>query len=623
MFLYLLSLLFFTLQNPLDQAKSLYQEKKHDSTILVLDAIPESSYGKYNLKANVYYDQSKYDSAIRYLHLALDHIDEVQAKDRVNTLNQLGQAYEKIGKFDQSLEVLFEALRIQEAGDSTLSREENLILLSRIQLTIGTVLDAMGQSQKAVGYYHQVIAIRKELKDSLGITRTYNNLGIIYKNRSLYDSALSYYQLANEFLPRTSNPQAIHWQLATNIGNVHKRMAHYDSAEHYYARAIDLAQTLNRPTLLSDSYYNMASYWHDRKKYPRSETEFLKALEISSKTENELELYYIHGAMSELYAAWGKKDLAYEQLLKTNEYRDILFQEEKEKAIAETLTKYETEKKEQQIALQNAEIAQHQAQNQRNLIIILALASVVLLLIALAWSVKNQAKKKQAILLHEAQIRLQEVEIAATIHSQEKERSRFAQDLHDGFGQLISILMLHVKSLRSGQDPLAVSENSSKILDSMYDELKSICFNLMPQTLVRFGLKPALQEFVERINYSGKIQIETQFTGIERRLEDIQEISLYRISQEWINNIIKYSDATHVVIQLSKDDEKLLLSIEDDGSGFDPEKLKNSSGNGWRNMNARARILKGNIKIVTAPGIPGTRFTLNAKLAEMMSPVLA
>jgi signal transduction histidine kinase len=168
-----------------------------------------------------------------------------------------------------------------------------------------------------------------------------------------------------------------------------------------------------------------------------------------------------------------------------------------------------------------------------------------------------------------------------------------------------------------------ILQSSGKILEEMYDEVKAICFNLMPETLVRYGLVPGIREFAQKINDTGKVTINVHTKGWEENLSDIQKISLYRLTQEWINNVIKYSNADQVEVILEKDWNQLQLQIRDNGSGFDPEALKKGKGNGWRNMNSRAKILKGDMKILSSIEQKGSTFQLVANLEEILLPETA
>lgn len=218
----------------------------------------------------------------------------------------------------------------------------------------------------------------------------------------------------------------------------------------------------------------------------------------------------------------------------------------------------------------------------------------------------------------------QELVMQAIVRGQEQERNRFARDLHDGFGQMISALNLNLRGLQSvrGTDlenRMEVFNASSEILKNMHTELKNICFDLMPQTLIKHGLGAAIEEFAERIHASGQKSVEVHVHGLDERLTELQEISVYRIAQEWVNNILKYSDAQHITLQITRDEDELTLLIEDDGMGFDRQLLIDGKGNGWRNMQSRANLISGEIELDTTPGMRGNAFILNAKLNQTVT----
>jgi len=128
----------------------------------------------------------------------------------------------------------------------------------------------------------------------------------------------------------------------------------------------------------------------------------------------------------------------------------------------------------------------------------------------------------------------------------------------------------------------------------------------MPQTLIQHGLLPALQEMALRVNQTGKISIHVNGYDIPERLNEVHEISLYRIIQEWTNNVIKYANASIVEIQLIRHEEEINITIEDNGSGFDTTKLELSKGNGWKNIKSRINLIKGDLDIDSAPQRKGT-----------------
>ncbi|MEQ9287371.1 MAG: 7TM-DISM domain-containing protein [Cyclobacteriaceae bacterium] len=211
----------------------------------------------------------------------------------------------------------------------------------------------------------------------------------------------------------------------------------------------------------------------------------------------------------------------------------------------------------------------------------------------------------------------QEAMMKAIVKGQEDERNRFARDLHDGFGQMISSLMLNIRGLQSAapkkeKERTGIFQLSVSILNDMYVELRNICFNLMPQTLIAAGVGEALKEFAARINSSGSLVVEVSLFDMEKRLAEVQEISIYRIAQEWVNNVIKYSDATRIDLQVTRDDDEITLIIEDNGNGFDKSVLVSGKGNGWKNIHSRTNLIKGEVELDTSPGLKGSTFILNA-----------
>lgn len=218
----------------------------------------------------------------------------------------------------------------------------------------------------------------------------------------------------------------------------------------------------------------------------------------------------------------------------------------------------------------------------------------------------------------EKELQVKEAYIHAALELQKNERKRFAQDLHDGFGQLISALRLNISRLNETdniQNKFGVVEKSESILKEMHTEIRNIAFNLMPATLIQYGLKEAIREFAQRINSSGKVQIDIDIHGLEERLDELQEISLYRVIQEWINNILKYAEAQKIQIQLVKHENEISVMIEDDGMGFDQKLLKNSKGNGWRNIQSLLNHINASLDLDTSPNRKGNSLIIEMPLS--------
>ena len=141
---------------------------------------------------------------------------------------------------------------------------------------------------------------------------------------------------------------------------------------------------------------------------------------------------------------------------------------------------------------------------------------------------------------------------------------------------MISVLKLNLGQLkeigvRDLEKREAIFSSGEKVIGEMYAELRNICFDLMPQTLVKHGLQAALEELATRVTQNTDISCEVLVFELEERLPELLEIALFRIAQEWVNNVLKYAEARELVIQITRETEELTMTIEDDGQGFDPQ----------------------------------------------------
>ncbi len=553
----------------------------------------------------------KYDSAILIVELAKQKSFEVG--DLVNAGHcqmALGNIQYDQTNYDEALVNYFESLK-------TATSINNNKGISSALIWIGIIYQhAKADYSAAISTYKEALVYADKDGNDLNKAYIFGNLAIIYNEQDRYDSAIFYNKASLAIKIKFQDQRGI-GNSYNNIGNDFYESGLLDSAIYYYRRSLDIREQLNDQTGIVSAKINLSRIYMDADNYKVAEELLIYADSLARKLNYKDALQNTTLFLSELYEKQGslvKALLAYKSYKAVS---DSIFNIASDQSISELQIAFDTEKKEQQIALQSAQIAEQKAQNQLSLAIIIGLILSLLLLGALVILIRSRARKNQAIAKQEMEIQLREAQIEAGISSQEKERTRFAKDLHDGFGQMISILNLNLQSLeRNPESRHAVFEESSKVLEEMYQELKGICFNLMPQTLINNGLAPAIQEFAARINITGKVTVETDFFGLDARLTEVQEISLYRITQEWVNNVLKYSDADRINIQITKDEEEMTLMVEDNGMGFDLELLKSGKGNGWRNMNSRANLIKGELELDTQEGIKGNTLIVNASLIK-------
>lgn len=189
------------------------------------------------------------------------------------------------------------------------------------------------------------------------------------------------------------------------------------------------------------------------------------------------------------------------------------------------------------------------------------------------------------------------------IQTEEKERKRFAKDLHDGLGPLLSTVKMSVSSLaQMKHDDVSreIVENTELVINEAIKSLKEISDNLSPHILNNFGLVRALNNFSNKINVARTIKIKLESNLRDERFNSNVEVVLYRVICELINNTIKHAQAKKIDISLTRDSDYLTIVYKDDGKGFNVGKVFDqpaASGMGFSNIYSRINSLKGEINI--------------------------
>ncbi|MEZ4952751.1 MAG: PAS domain-containing sensor histidine kinase [Saprospiraceae bacterium] len=204
---------------------------------------------------------------------------------------------------------------------------------------------------------------------------------------------------------------------------------------------------------------------------------------------------------------------------------------------------------------------------------------------------------------------LERSSINAMLEGQESERRRLAKEIHDGVGPIMSTIKLNLGAVRNElqdvpEKTLKKINAMGELIEQVADDIRSISHALMPSALVDLGLVLALENLCQKANESEKVTVTFYQVGMEQRLELKVALSLYRITQELLNNAFKYAQAEIINVQLIKYPNSVMLMVEDDGVGFDPAAISEliESGIGLRNIETRTRLLNGVFNIETQPG---------------------
>ena len=215
-------------------------------------------------------------------------------------------------------------------------------------------------------------------------------------------------------------------------------------------------------------------------------------------------------------------------------------------------------------------------------------------------------------------LRRQKEILNAILETQEEERRRIAESLHNGVGQILYATKLSLEVLQSqlamgGSKVKALSGQISGLLEEAIIETRAVSFELVPVILRDFGLERALLELKQKLSQA-PFDLYFHFVGLEKPLKKEYETAIYRIIQELLNNVIKHAEATEVHVHLIKSGRKIMITVEDNGRGFNqnnPEILLN--GIGLSSIKNRVKLFNGTLDINSRPG-QGTIVEIDLKL---------
>ncbi len=195
----------------------------------------------------------------------------------------------------------------------------------------------------------------------------------------------------------------------------------------------------------------------------------------------------------------------------------------------------------------------------------------------------------------------------AIINTEENERRRFANDLHDGLGPILSTIKMSLSSLSSRiSDPsgTVILNNTNHLINEAIITIKDVSDNLSPHVLSNFGLASAINTFTTKINQTKAVEIDFKSNMENQRIENDKEAVIYRAVCELINNAIRHSGASRIEIELNKHEKFVTLHFNDNGRGFDTSVLsrEDSKGMGLSNIETRVKTVEGVFILESNPG---------------------
>lgn len=337
---------------------------------------------------------------------------------------------------------------------------------------------------------------------------------------------------------------------------------------------------------------NLAEWLMSLKNNQIAEEKVKEGISNSKRLKDVVYLHYFYEQLAHLDSLAGRYRDAYAHLRQSAIYKDSVLSLQRIRAVAEVKEKYETEQKEK--AIVEKEVIIEQQKYRQAIIVGASLAALLIMSVIVIVIRNNQNSRIQSEKQRQNHIRLQ-----AIVQTQEEVQQSIARDLHDGLIQILGAAKMSLESATAESDNgsnLDRIRKASTILDEACSETRNISQQLLPYSLIRDGLIPALRELVHTSFITYKFHEAASLTRVSSDIE----MSVYRIAQELVNNTVKHANASSVMISLEITAAQLTFLFQDDGQGFDPAQSR--QGAGLTNMQTRAELMGGRLSITSKPG---------------------
>lgn len=382
------------------------------------------------------------------------------------------------------------------------------------------------------------------------------------------------------------------------LADTYLRLKRPDSAYYYAGLSLASAKTIKVDWLVALNYFYLGIVEQFRNQPRKALAYYQKSYALAEVEKNLTTLRQLSRHTAESYAYLNDYKNAYRFEQRALDFTNQFYYSEQTKSIR--LQELNSQIK--SLAVEKR-LAEEQSQHQQmvNYMLIAVLIVSTLGVVALVFMRRQQKLiTHQQSVIAQQQIRQLELKsLRAMIEGQESERSRIARDLHDGLGIQLSRIKLFVEA-HDEQLPHAIKEPLNQFLDEACTETRLISNDLRPYALSTFGLVPALEDLVQKLNLVEGPRLAFEHYGELPPLGDEASVMIYRVIQELLNNALKHAHADTITIQLMANDETLLISVDDDGRGNDFAQTT-PKGNGIANIRSRIDYLGGQVMWQSEP----------------------
>lgn len=348
--------------------------------------------------------------------------------------------------------------------------------------------------------------------------------------------------------------------------------------------------------------YYLAHFYAEAGDYSQAEKILTSVKEMNgfkNFIENQSIVLY---KIAEVNAKTGDYQTAYETMKELQLINDSIYQINSKLQLTELETRYNASENEKKII---------ELESKTRFQKTLAFGSVSFALLILTFLfyalTQRKIRERQKLISLEQK---QSMEIShALMEGEEQERARIARELHDGLGGKLTGIKLNIENVARTNNDGTMQQTAHQLEEAVAD-IRNLSQNLMPPSLMRYGLEEAVRDFIQNLKTPGT-KIEFYASNLSSLTDRNKQLSVYRVIQELLNNAVKHAKASHILLQSTVEDNLLLIDIEDNGVGFDVKNTKRNMG--LNNIETRVRFLNGTLTIDSQPG-KGTAINIECRL---------
>lgn len=563
--------------------------------------------------AMCYNNNNEKDKALSCERMALHYCEDNPEglEMQVNIYLFMSQTFYYKGKYDSSAFYRYTALDVLEAHNIKDTKMQTRVYCSLLDfwLNINENIQNDMHIQQVMGHVNNLVDSAKVKKDTMGLVLLYFYKAGYFNNILQNDSARAYCAAAIQMGKTKKMSASMEAGLLINTGLTYLDDKNPEPAIRYLEKAKALFppnnHIRNRHQIFADICIGQGYLMQQQ--YSKAVAITLPALK-DAEDRHMIHLLIGRGnqVLADAYEALGqyKKAAAYRKAY--NIVRDSMMKVEKLELVYNLEMKYRIADKNKELAEKQLAITRNESRIKTKNMLIIAVSSGLLLILLVSLLIYRNNLHKQKLQLEKIRNLRQELQISnlqAMIAGEEKERSRIARDLHDGMGGTLGTIRTRLSAIFRRHTTTDVTEDFREVLQLLEEasiELRKTAHNLMPEILLQEGLIKATALFCERVNKGHTLEVNFQSLGICTGLSAEAELTIYRVIQELIHNILKHANAKHAIVQIACYETQLAVTVEDDGNGM----LTNaqSDGIGLKTIRERVNSLSGFLHIDSVPG---------------------